>query len=124
MTRVTIKIGVAYGTDLELVRKLLLRIARDNPRVLKEPEPMVLFLTFNESTLDHELRIHVRELGDRNAAIDEINREIDRLFREHDIEIAFRQLDVFLKNLQGQQLQLVSSQPPASASAAGKAARE
>ncbi|SEI81609.1 potassium efflux system protein [Pseudomonas linyingensis] len=124
VTRVTIKIGVAYGTDLELVRKLLLRIARDNPRVLKEPEPMVLFLTFNESTLDHELRIHVRELGDRNAAIDEINREIDRLFREHDIEIAFRQLDVFLKNLQGQQLQLVSSQPPASASAAGKAARE
>jgi potassium efflux system protein len=124
VTRVTIKIGVAYGTDLELVRKLLLQIARDNPRVLKEPDPQVLFLTFNESTLDHELRIHVRELGDRNAAIDEINREIDRLFREHDIEIAFRQLDVFLKNLQGQQLQLVGSQPSASTTAAGKVARE
>ncbi len=111
VTRVTIKIGVAYGSDLELVRRLLLQIARDNPRVLREPEPVVFFLTFNESTLDHELRIHVRELGDRNAAIDEINREIDRLFREHDIDIAFRQLDVFLKNLQGQQLQLVSGQP-------------
>ncbi|MCQ4346330.1 mechanosensitive channel MscK [Pseudomonas stutzeri] len=111
VTRVTIKIGVAYGSDLELVRKLLLQIAQDNPRVLKEPNPQVLFLTFNESTLDHELRIHVRELGDRNPAIDEINREIDRLFREHGIEIAFRQLDVFVKNMAGQQLQLVSDQP-------------
>lgn len=110
VTRVTIRIGVAYGTDLDLVRRLLLQIARANPRVLREPEPLVYFLTFNESTLDHELRIHVRELGDRNAAVDEINREIERLFREHDIEIAFRQLDVFIKNLQGQQLQLVSGQ--------------
>lgn len=111
VTRVTIKIGVAYGTDLDLVRRLLVEIARHNPRVLKEPEPVVYFLTFNESTLDHELRVHVRELGDRNAAVDEINREIDRQFREHDIEIAFRQLDVFIKNLQGQQLQLVSGLP-------------
>ncbi|MCO6063074.1 mechanosensitive ion channel, partial [Pseudomonas sp. MOB-449] len=47
VTRVTIKIGVAYGSDLELVRRLLLQIARDNPRVLREPEPVVFFLTFN-----------------------------------------------------------------------------
>ena len=111
VTRVTIKIGVAYGSDLELVRRLLLQIARANPRVLKEPEPTVYFLTFNDSTLDHELRVHVRELGDRNPAIDEINREIDREFRKHDIDIAFRQLDVLLKNAQGQELQLVSGQP-------------
>ncbi|WP_455230066.1 mechanosensitive channel MscK [Geopseudomonas aromaticivorans] len=123
VTRVTIKIGVAYGSDLDLVRRLLLEIARNNPRVLKEPEPTVFFLTFNESTLDHELRIHVRELGDRNAAVDEINREIDRLFREHDIDIAFRQLDVLVKNLQGQHLQLVSEQalPPSEASKTAKA---
>ena len=110
VTRVTIKVGVAYGSDLELVRKLLLQIAQDNARVLKEPSPQVLFLTFNESTLDHELRIHVRELGDRNAAIDEINREIDRQFREHGIEIAFRQLDVYVKNLHGQEVQLGTTQ--------------
>ncbi|HYQ37608.1 MAG TPA: mechanosensitive channel MscK [Pseudomonas sp.] len=124
VTRVTIKIGVAYGSDLDLVRRLLLGIARANPRVLQEPEPMVYFLTFGESTLDHELRIHVRELGDRNAAIDEINREIERQFREHDIDIAFRQLDVLLKNMHGQQLQLVSGQalPPAAPTA--KVARD
>ncbi|MCL7461818.1 mechanosensitive channel MscK [Pseudomonas sp. NW5] len=115
VTRVTIKVGVAYGSDLEQVRRLLLEIARSNARVLKEPDPQVLFLTFSESTLDHELRIHVRELGDRNPAIDEINREIDRQFREHGIEIAFRQLDVFIKNAAGQQLQLVKEQPLPSA---------
>lgn len=106
VTRVTIKVGVAYGSDLELVRKLLYKAAQDNPRVLKDPEPLVLFLTFGESTLDHELRIHVRDLGDRNPATDEINRFIDREFAKAGINIAFRQVDVFLKNFDGKQLQL------------------
>ena len=42
---------------------------------------LVFLLAFGASTLDHELRVHVRELADRNAAIDEISREIDRRFR-------------------------------------------
>lgn len=106
VTRVTIKVGVAYGSDLDLVKTLLYKAAQDNPRVLKDPEPLVLFLTFGESTLDHELRIHVRDLGDRNPATDEINRFIDREFAKAGINIAFRQVDVFLKNLDGKLLQL------------------
>nr|WP_298148100.1 mechanosensitive channel MscK [uncultured Pseudomonas sp.] len=106
ITRITLKIGVAYGSDLELVRTLLLQAAHENPRVLNDPAPLVFFLTFGESTLDHELRVHVRELGDRNAATDEINRAVDRMFRDNGIEIAFRQLDVFLKNVNGQELQV------------------
>jgi potassium-dependent mechanosensitive channel len=106
VTRVTIKVGVAYGSDLDLVKTLLYKAAQDNPRVLKDPEPLVLFLNFGESTLDHELRIHVRDLGDRNPATDEINRFIDREFTKAGINIAFRQVDVFLKNLDGKLLQL------------------
>ena len=106
VTRVTIKVGVAYGSDLDLARKLLYKAAQENPRVLKDPEPLVLFLNFGESTLDHELRIHVRDLGDRNPATDEINRYIDREFSKAGINIAFRQVDVFLKNLDGKVLQL------------------
>ena len=106
ITRVTLRIGVAYGSDLEQVRKLLLQAAQDNPRVLRDPAPLVFFLTFGESTLDHELRVHVRELADRNAATDEINRAIDCMFREHGIEIAFRQVDVYVKNLQQAEQQL------------------
>ena len=111
ITRITLKIGVGYGSDLELVRKLLLQAAEENARVLSEPVPLVFFLTFGESTLDHELRVHVRELGDRNAATDEINRAIDRMFRENGIEIAFRQVDIFLKNFKGQELQLPIALP-------------
>ena len=101
ITRVIIKVGVAYGSDVKLVRELLMQIAQSNSRVLKDPEPLVFFLNFGESTLDHELRVHVKELADRNMAIDEINREIDRQFKEHGIEIAFRQLDVNLRNSEG-----------------------
>ncbi|NLY57299.1 MAG: mechanosensitive channel MscK [Gammaproteobacteria bacterium] len=108
VTRVTVKVAVANGSDVELVRKLLLQIARDNPRVLEDPEPLVFFLDFNDHRLEHELRMHVRQLADRNPAIDETNREIDRLFAEHDIEIASRQMDVNLINSAGLQ-QLVSS---------------
>jgi potassium efflux system protein len=116
VTRITVKVGVAYGSDLDLTRKLLLQIANENPRVLKEPAPLIFFLNFGASTLDHELRVHVRELVDRNAAIDEINREIDRRFKENGIEIAFNQMDVHIRSIDGKEarLQTISAPPPAS----------
>ena len=114
VTRVTVKIGVAYGSDLATTRQLLYRVAKENPRVLSDPEPMVFFLSFGASTLDHELRIHVRELADRNPVIDEINRRIDELFREHDIEIAFNQLDVHVRTIDGGKEQALTGNPPQS----------
>ncbi|AZC22195.1 mechanosensitive channel MscK [Pseudomonas sessilinigenes] len=111
ITRVTLKLGVDYGSDLDLVKELLLKAARENPRVLKEPEPQVYFLSFGESTLDHELRMHVRELGDRNPVIDEVNRFISREFKKQHINISFRQMEVYLKNLQGQEYKMVPIGP-------------
>ncbi len=110
VTRVIARVGVAYGSDLDLTRKLLMQAAMENSRVLKDPAPIVYFLTFGPSTLDHELRFFVSELGDRNPAIDELNRRIDVLFREHGIEIAFNQMDVYIKNMQGDE-QKVESRP-------------
>lgn len=110
VTRLVLKIGVGYGSDLDLVRDLLYKAARENPRVLRDPEPLVLFQSFGESTLDHDLIVHVRELIDRGRATDEINRRIDELFREHHIDIAFRQVDVFVKNAKGQEQQLKSNE--------------
>ncbi|MGL5947809.1 MAG: mechanosensitive channel MscK, partial [Aeromonas sp.] len=66
VTRVIIRIGVAYGSDLDLTRELLKQAVQENSRVLKEPAPLIYFLTFGPSTLDHELRFFVSELGDRN----------------------------------------------------------
>lgn len=99
VTRVIVRVGVAYGSDLELTRTLLKQAAEENSRVLKDPAPIVYFLTFGASTLDHELRFFVSELGDRNPAVDELNRKIDQLFRENGIEIAFNQMDVYIKNM-------------------------
>ncbi|MFJ3000019.1 mechanosensitive channel MscK [Raoultella planticola] len=107
ITRVLIKVGVAYGSDLDKVKAVLLKAAHDNPRVMTDPEPQVFFLNFGASTLDHELRLYVRELRDRSYTVDELNRSIERLCRENDINIAFNQLEVYLHNQQGNEVQEV-----------------
>ena len=98
MTRLVITVGVAYGSDLELVKRLLLQAAEENEAVLKDPAPAAYFLTFGASTLDHELRVYVGQLSDRIRTIDALNRRIDELFMANNIEIAFNQLDIFIKN--------------------------
>lgn len=105
VTRIIIQIGVAYGSDLNKVKEVLMKAAKDNARVMTEPEPAVLFTEFGASTLNHDLRFYVRTLGDRNIAIDEVNRAIDKLCNENNINIAFNQLDVYLHNKQGDEVQ-------------------
>ena len=101
VTRVVIRLGVAYGSDLEKVKEVLLKAASEHPKVMHDPAPAVFFTTFGPSTLDHELRLYVRELRDRSYTVDELNRSIDRLCRENDINIAFNQLEVHLRNEKG-----------------------
>lgn len=98
MTRLVLSVGVAYGSDLALVKKLLLQAANEQPSVLKDPEPRALFLSFGASTLDHELRVYVGQLSERTNTTDALNRRINELFAENNIDIAFNQLDVFIKN--------------------------
>ncbi|HHF4380792.1 mechanosensitive channel MscK [Haemophilus influenzae] len=98
MTRLVISVGVAYGSDLTLVRQLLLQAADEQPTILRDPKPSAYFLTFGASTLDHELRVYVEQVGDRTSTTDALNRRINELFAEHNIDIAFNQLDVFIKN--------------------------
>ncbi|EHN3968048.1 mechanosensitive channel MscK [Salmonella enterica subsp. enterica serovar Kentucky] len=103
-TRLVIRLGVAYGSDLEKVKRVLLQAAMEHPKVMHDPEPAVFFTTFGASTLDHELRLYVRELRDRSHTVDELNRAIDRLCRENDINIAFNQLEVHLHNAKGDEV--------------------
>lgn len=98
ITRVVIRVGVGYGSDLELTKRLLLQAASECERVLKEPEPVVYFLNFGASSLDHELRLYVGKLADRNPTVDFLNRRVNQLFEENGIDISFNQLDVFIKN--------------------------
>lgn len=96
--RLTIKIGVAYGSDLDLVTRTLMACAEDNDSVSSEECPQVLFLNFGESTLDFELRVFV-SASRRLAIKNELNRDIDKRFRENGIVIAFPQRDLHLPEL-------------------------
>ena len=98
-TRVTIKVGVAYGTDPVRVHELLMQAAREHPLVLAEPEPKSWFLAFGASSLDFELRVYVATLADRLPVQDAINTRIAALFADHGIEIAFPQLDLHVRDL-------------------------
>jgi potassium efflux system protein len=98
-TRVIIPVGVAYGTDPHLTRRLLLQAAAEDSRVLAEPAPTCWFLAFGTSSLDFELRVFVASLSDRLEAQNGLNIRISELFAEHNIEIAFPQMDLHVRDL-------------------------
>jgi potassium efflux system protein len=97
-TRVVIKIGVAYRNDPRLAQKLLLETAAAHELVLKDPAPLAWMMGFGDSTQDFELRFFVAEINQRNLVRTELQMRIAEMFREHDIEIAFPQRDVWLRN--------------------------
>jgi small-conductance mechanosensitive channel len=97
--RLIISVGVAYGSDIELVMKTLVACARENSGIAGEPTPQVLFQSFGESSLDFELRVWVPNAEDRLTVKSELNQEIERKFRGAKIEIAFPQRDLHLRNV-------------------------
>lgn len=95
--RRTITVGVAYGSDVRLVEKTLYEIAEKHPRVLTEPAPMVLFTDFANSSLNFKLWVWtLLEYGLTTET--DIRFEIDRLFRERNIEIPFPQSDLHIRS--------------------------
>jgi len=100
--RATIPVGVAYGTDVEKVRDILLSIAEENASVVKSglvPQPTVLFREFGDSSLNFELRVFLYNIEDRLKVISEINFAINKAFREQGIEIPFPQRDLHVKSM-------------------------
>lgn len=98
--RITVPVGVAYGTNPEQVRDILIDIAHQHAEVLTQspilPRPVVLFSEFGDSSLNFELRCFIRNVDDRRIVISDINFEIEKAFREEGIEIPFPQRDVHL----------------------------
>lgn len=97
--RRTITVGVAYGSDIGLVRETLLEVARGHHKVLKIPRPDVLFEDFGDSALIFKLRLW-STINDFIKAETDIRFEIDRLFRERKIEIPFPQQDIHVRSVQ------------------------
>ncbi|MEQ8356191.1 MAG: mechanosensitive ion channel [Kiloniellaceae bacterium] len=89
--RIEVPVGVAYGSDVEKVRELLLACAQKHERVLTSPEPFVLFMNFGNSSLDFELRCYTGEVSFRLVISSDLRFAIDKAFREEGIEIPFPQ---------------------------------
>ena len=100
IVRLIIPVGVAYGSDIPLVLETLKACATSNPKLMKNPEPQVLFKSFGASSLDFELRIWIWNVDDRQITNSELHQEIDRRFREANIEIAFPQSDLHLRSVE------------------------
>ncbi|MFT6705334.1 MAG: small-conductance mechanosensitive channel [Flavobacteriales bacterium] len=95
--RFTLSIGVAYGSDTALVKKILLQVATDNIYVLGKPLPIVRFVGFGDSSLDFQLLVWSRNFIVIEDIKSDLRFEIDRLFRENDVVIPFPQRDVWMK---------------------------
>ncbi|MEO0973601.1 MAG: mechanosensitive ion channel domain-containing protein, partial [Pseudomonadota bacterium] len=118
MTRVVIPVGVAYGSDLEQAMKAMMDAAKSSPLVLDDPPPRVLFTAFGASSLDFEVYLYCRVLGDRLAARHEVLLMIERALGEAGIEIPFPQRDVHLHHVNAPPAPAPSPTPHLSASAA------
>ena len=92
--RVRIKVGVAYGSDVDQVEEILLNVARNNPHLSDQPEPRVRFRDFGDSSLDFELLCWAHQPQDKGIIIHELNREIYKSFAQTGIVIPFPQRDV------------------------------
>ena len=96
--RVRVKVGVAYGTDVEKAESILLSIAQKNNLVALVPEPRVRFRNFGDSSLDLELLCWAHQPEDRGRLINELNHQIYKTFETADIQIPFPQRDIHLQH--------------------------
>lgn len=96
-TRESVSVGVAYGSDVQLVRKLLLQAASTHPDVISSPEPTVVFTDFGESSLDFKIVFTINDSFKAAFPKSDIRFEIDKLFRENNISIPFPQRDIHIK---------------------------
>ncbi len=95
-TRESVNVGVAYGSNTQLVRELLLNCAASQENILKKPEPNVLFNDFGESSLDFGLNFFVKDSFTSPRIKSELRFAIDKAFREHNITIPFPQRDLHI----------------------------
>jgi len=97
--RIRIAVGVAYGSDIDLVRTILTDIAIANDSICSEPEPRVRFRTFGASSLDFELLGWIDQPVLKGRVIDLINCQIYKRFIEEKIEIPYSKQDLYIKEM-------------------------
>ncbi len=97
-TRFHIDVGVAYGSDLGLVKSLLLKAADEHGQILKTPLAIVQFREFGSSSLDFKLFFYSYEFLRIEVVKSDLRFRVDELFRQHMITIPFPQQEVWFRN--------------------------
>ena len=95
--RLRVTVGVAYGSEIALVRDILEQVAREHSEVITDgraPAPRALFMGFGDSSLDFELRCRINRIERRFTVTSDLNFAIDREFREAGITVPFPQRDL------------------------------
>ncbi len=98
IARFTVNVGVAYGSDTQLVKDLLIQAAGNHPKILKYPKPFVRFSNFGNSSLDFEIHFWSMEFMQIEDVMSDLRFRIDALFREHHITIPFPQRDIWIRS--------------------------
>ncbi|RPI62534.1 MAG: mechanosensitive ion channel protein MscS, partial [Planctomycetaceae bacterium] len=96
--RLTIPIGVAYGTDVEKVRKILIECATKCPMILQSPEPTAYFEGFGESSLNFNVRMFLPSVDNMLNVKNAVCTAIDETFKQEGIEIPFPQRDIHIRS--------------------------
>jgi len=99
--RIRIKISVAYGSDVEQIRKILMDTAKAHTEIVTYPEPRVRFRTFGDSGVHFELLCWITQPVLRGRVIDSLNEAVYNAFMESGIEIPYPKRDIYVKELSG-----------------------
>lgn len=95
-TLFSVEVGVAYGSDVELVRDILLSCAKTHGDVLDNPEAVVRFSNFGDSSLDFKLLFWTDKIWNVEFVKSDLRFIIDKQFRKHKIVIPFPQRDLHI----------------------------
>uniref|UniRef100_A0A7C3YX45 Mechanosensitive ion channel n=1 Tax=Desulfobacca acetoxidans TaxID=60893 RepID=A0A7C3YX45_9BACT len=98
INRLTLKVGVSYGSDVRRVTMILDEVCRANPRVVSEPPPQIFFEAYGDSSLNFNIWVFLATPSDRIPATHELNTAIFEAFQEAGIEVPFPQRDLHIKN--------------------------
>jgi len=97
--RIRIKVSVAYGSDIDEVRNLLMKTANEHQSIVKIPEPRVRFRSFGDSGLQFELLCWIEQPVLSGRCIDSLNEAVYKAFIASGIEIPFPKRDIYVKQL-------------------------
>jgi small-conductance mechanosensitive channel len=98
VVRVKIPVGVSYNSDPDQVHEILLAVARQDPLVQEEPEPVVRFIGFGDSSIDFRLDVWIDDPMLMLRIKSDLHFKIWQAFAEHNVEIPFPQRDLHLRS--------------------------